>query len=138
MAGLGGLVKAGIEAITGPVATYFTRRAELKLERHKADIAVIQASADRAARAVSEGLAADAAWELESLRAHAGGWKDEFVLAVLSLPLILCFFPQTAPAVLRGFEVLERTPGYFKLLVVAIFGAIYGLRMWRRQQYDTE
>jgi hypothetical protein len=124
--------------ILAPVATYFTRRSEIALERHKADLAVIQASGERAARAVSEGLAADAAWELESLKAHTGGWKDEFVLAVLSLPLVLCFFPATAPAILAGFKVLDATPSYFKLLVVAVFGAIYGLRMWRRQQYDTE
>lgn len=118
-------------------ATFFTRRAEIKLERHKADLAVIVASGDRAARAVSEGLAADAAWELESLKAHSGGWKDEFVLAVLSAPLVLCFFPRTAPAVLEGFRVLETTPDYFKILVLSVFGAIYGLRMWRRQQSDT-
>lgn len=132
------ILKDVIAGLTGPVAGYLQRRQELRLERHKADLAVIQAAGERAARAVSEGLAADAAWELESLRAHSSGWKDEFVLLVLSSPLILCFFPSTAPAVLEGFRILDQTPGYFKLLVVAVFGAIYGLRMWRRQQYDTE
>lgn len=136
MAGLG-FIKAGLEALTGPVATYFTRRAELKSAEHLAKLAAVTASGERAAKAISEGLAADAAWELESLKAHAGSWKDDFVLLVLSTPLVLCFFPATAPAVLEGFRVLETTPSYFKLLVVSIFGAIYGLRMWRRQQSDT-
>lgn len=132
------VVKDIVAGLTGPVAGYFQRRAELRLERHKADIAVIQAAGERAAKAVSEGLAADAAWELESLRAHSSGWKDEFVLLVLSLPLIGCFIPKLAPHILTGFKILDETPSYFRLLVVAVFGAIYGLRMWRRQQYDTE
>jgi hypothetical protein len=49
-----------------------------------------------------------------------------------------CFIPSVAPHVLRGFEILDSTPSYFRLLVVVVFGAIYGVRMWRRQQYDTE
>lgn len=135
---LGKILGASAEALVTPVMGYLTRRAELKAARHAAELAAVVAAGERAAKQISEGRAADAAWELESLKAHSSGWKDEFVLLVLSLPLVLCFFPQTAPAVLRGFEVLDKTPGYFKLLVVAVFGAIYGIRMWRRQQYDTE
>jgi hypothetical protein len=125
-------------AIVGPVAGYLTRRAELKAAKHQAELAAVVAAGERAAKAISEGLAADAGWELESLRAHAGGWKDEFVLVVLALPLVGCFIPSVAPHVLRGFEILDSTPSYFRLLVVVVFGAIYGVRMWRRQQYDTE
>lgn len=132
------ILKDVISGLTGPVATYFTRRAELKAARHQAELAAVVASGERAAKAISEGLAADAGWELESLKAHAGGWKDEFVLLVLSTPLVLCFFPATAPAVLEGFRVLDTTPAYFRLLILVVFGAVYGVRMWRRQQYDTK
>jgi hypothetical protein len=132
------LLKLGLDAITGPVATYFTRRMELKEARHQAELALEKAKGERIAKAVSEGLSADATWELESLKAHTSGWKDEAVFIVLSLPLVGCFIPSMAPHVLRGFEILEKTPGYFRLLVLVVFGAIYGVRMWRRQQYDTE
>lgn len=135
---IGSIIRGGLEAITGPVATYFTRRMELRQARFEAELKAAQAAGDRTAKLISEGLAADASWELESLKAHAGGWKDEFVLLVLSLPLVGCFIPSMQPAVLAGFEILDKTPSYFRLLVVSIFGAIYGIRMWRRQQYDTD
>lgn len=135
---LGKILGASADVLVKPITDLLTRRAELKAAKHQAELAAVVASGERAARAISEGLAADAGWELESLKAHAGGWKDEAVLIVLSVPLILCFFPGTAPAVLEGFGVLDKTPDYFKLLVVVIYGAIYGVRMWRRSQYDTE
>lgn len=135
---LGKILGASADLLVAPVVGYLTRRAELKAARHQAELAAVVAAGERAARAISEGLAADAGWELESLKAHASGWKDEFVLIVLSLPLVGCFIPSVAPHVLKGFEILDKTPSYFRLLVVVIFGAIYGLRMWRRQQYDTE
>jgi hypothetical protein len=135
---LGKILGGAAGAIVGPVADYLKRRAELKAAKHQAELAATVAAGERAAKAISEGLAADAGWELESLRAHAGGWKDEFVLVVLALPLVGCFIPSVAPHVLRGFEILDSTPSYFRLLVVVVFGAIYGVRMWRRQQYDTE
>lgn len=131
------ILKDVIGGLAAPVLTYLTRRSEIKSAEHLAKLKAVEASGERASKAISEGLAADASWELESLRAHSGGWKDEFVLLVLSLPLVGCFIPSMQPAVLAGFEILDKTPSYFRLLVVAIFGAIYGIRMWRRQQYDT-
>lgn len=132
------ILKDVIGGLATPVLDYLKHRGDLKQARRQAELDAIKATGERQAKLLSEGLAADATWELESMKAHTGGWKDELVLLVLCIPLVLCFFPRTAPAVLEGFRVLDQTPGYFKLLVVAIFGAIYGLRMWRRQQYDSE
>jgi hypothetical protein len=132
------ILKDVIGGLAAPVLTYLTRRGELKAAKHQAELAAGVASGERASKAISEGLAADAGWELESLKAHSGGWKDEFVLLVLALPLVGCFIPATQQAVLEGFKILDQTPSYFRLLIVVIFGAIYGVRMWRRQQYDTE
>jgi hypothetical protein len=114
-----------------------TRRMEIKAQEHQNKIELLKAQGERAAKAVSEGLAADAAWELESLRAHAGGWKDEFVLIVLSIPLVLCFFPQGAPIVAAGFASLGSTPLWYQTALVSVFLATYGIRWYRRTQSDT-
>lgn len=74
---------------------------------------------------------ADAAWEEASIR--NSGWKDEFVLLVLSLPLVSVFVPTLAPWVLTGFEVLATTPEWYRWLVVMIYAATFGIRVWRRQ-----
>ena len=126
---LGKTVEAGV--------TYFTRRMELKAQAHQNKLALLAAQGVRAAQAVSEGLADDAAWELESLRAHAGGWKDEFVLIVLSIPLVMCFVPGWAPFVAAGFAAMANTPLWYQTAAVSVFLATYGIRWYRRQQSDT-
>lgn len=73
---------------------------------------------------------ADSAWETESIR--NAGWKDEFVLLVLSVPLVLVFVPPAAPYVLNGFAILETTPEWYRWLAVMIYAATYGIRVWRR------
>ena len=73
----------------------------------------------------------DNSWELEQIR--NSGWKDEFVLILLSIPLILCFHPETVMYVELGFAALDKTPDWYQWLILAVFAAIYGIRIWRRK-----
>lgn len=123
-------------AITGPIATYLTRRAELKAQAHQNDLDILKAQGDRQAALVSQGLAADAAWEQEFARQAATSWKDEFELLVLSVPLVMCFTPWDY-IVKRGFDAISQTPAWFQFLVVSIYLANYGIRYWRKTQSDT-
>jgi len=79
----------------------------------------------------SESEGRDADWELESIR--NSGWKDEWVLVLLSIPLIFVFIPWTQPTVLEGFAALETTPDWYRWLIMIIFTAIFGIRVWRRK-----
>jgi hypothetical protein len=78
-----------------------------------------------------QNINADAAWEQASIQ--NSGWKDEFVLLVLSIPLVAVFVPYTAPFVLQGFQILETTPEWYRWLAVMIYAATFGIRIWRRQ-----
>lgn len=131
------ILKTIVGGIVEPVADYFTRRQEIKAEDRQHERAIKAATVERQIELIKAGMHADATWELESLRAHASGWKDEFVLLLLSIPLVLVFFPATAPAVLEGFAILEQTPLWYRWLILLIFTAIYGIRIYRRQQSDT-
>ena len=73
----------------------------------------------------------DHAWELEQIR--NSGWKDEYVLLLLSIPLPLVFIPYTQDAVLEGFAILETTPDWYRWLMIMICAATYGIRVWRRK-----
>jgi hypothetical protein len=128
---LGNIVSGAV----GPVVTYFTRRAELKQARFEAELKAEQAKGERVAALLSQGLAADASWEMEQIK--NAGWKDEvgyllFVYAVMS-----CFIPALAPSTLEGFRILGTTPAWFQVAAVAVLLAPFGIRTWRRQQYDT-
>lgn len=128
-------------AITGPVATYFTRRAELKAQAHANDIALLEAQGSRQAALALQGLTADAAWEQEFARQAGQSWKDEFELIVLSAPLVMCFWNNSwidGPKIVKaGFDAISSTPSWFQFLVVSIYLANYGIRYWRKTQSDT-
>lgn len=124
---LGALLGAPAEA----VADYFKERqrlkSELKLKKLEGKVKIEQAKAEMEVRK----LEADNAWELAQIA--NSGWKDEWVLILLSIPLVLVFVPMTAPYILQGFAILSQTPEWYRWLIVAIFTAIYGIRVWRRK-----
>lgn len=99
----------------------------LALAKLESEVKAEQAWADWRVKNIDS----DAAWEQASIA--NSGWKDEFVLLVLSIPLVLVFLPITAPSVLAGFAILEQTPEWYRWLAVMIYAATYGIRVWRRQ-----
>jgi len=60
------------------------------------------------------------------------GWKDEWVLIILSIPMILAFIPYTVKYVEAGFIALDGTPLWYRTTVMTIYLATFGIRLWRR------
>ena len=101
-------------------------KAEIELEKLRGKAEYERAKSQRA----SESEGRDHEWELESLR--NSGWKDEWVLLVLSIPMILSFIPATVGYVVAGFGALESTPLWYRVTVASVYLATFGLRLWRR------
>jgi len=101
-------------------------KADIEMETLRGKAAWERAKTERA----SESEGRDHEWELESIR--NSGWKDEYVLIVMSLPMILSFIPFTQPFVVSGFEALNGTPLWYRTIVASIYLATFGLRLWRR------
>jgi len=100
---------------------------ELKMETLRGKIAYEEAKTRRA----SESEGRDHAWELESIR--NSGWKDEMVIIVLSIPMVLVFIPGLEQYITAGFASLQTTPDWYRWLVVMIYAATFGIRIWRRK-----
>jgi hypothetical protein len=117
--------------IVGDVTGFLAKRQEL---RNTLELAKLQGAIDvekaKAAYKAAD-LQYDNDWELEQIK--NSGWKDEYVLMLLSIPLALCFVPFTAPWVLAGFGILAQCPDWYRWLILVIFGAVYGIRIYRRQ-----
>jgi hypothetical protein len=130
-----------ITPIVKPIGDYFTRRSELKSQEHQQDAAIKQAINERQCDLIKQGLAADAAWEMEFARQAASSWKDEYELLIMSVPLVLCFISTPAldgaSIVKHGFDAIATTPAWFQFVFVSIFLANYGIRYWRKTQSDT-
>ena len=65
-------------------------------------------------------------WELAQV--DQGGWKDEWLTLLISIPLIASFVPGMEGWVSRGFEVLSETPEWYRHLVGVVFAAAFGVR----------
>jgi hypothetical protein len=92
------------------VAGYYRDKQKLKhdleMERMRGKVEWEKALTRRA----SESEGRDHEWELESIR--NSGWKDEWVLVVLTIPMVLVFFPITQPYIAIGFDHLQSTPDW--------------------------
>lgn len=118
--GLGGKVIDAISARGERKHVEKVRELEIEQARHQTKLEIAM-----------RGQEMDNSWELEQIR--NSGWKDEFVLLIISIPLILSFIPGTVDYVEAGFAALEKTPQWYQWLILAVFAAIYGIRIWRRK-----
>lgn len=130
-----GALASMLGGLVSPIATFFTRRAELAAQSHQLQMKIQDAMAQRQVQSISEGRADDAAWELQSLR--NAGWRGSFELIVITIPMVMCFIPGLVQYVQAGFKALQETPPWFQWLLITIYAANYGIRMWRRSQSDT-
>ena len=120
LGGLGGKVVDAVSARGERKHEEKVKKLEIEAERHKTKLEMAM-----------KGQQMDNSWELEQIR--NSGWKDEFVLLILSIPLILSFIPGTVSYVEDGFRALSQTPDWYQWLILAVFAAIYGIRIWRRK-----
>ena len=116
----------------GQVLEYKTKKRqlaqEIEIEKLRGKAAVEKAKTSR----IENGEALDHEWETLSI--NNSGYKDEWVMLLVSIPMIMSFDPEAHPYVVDGFTALEATPDWYKFLIVTIFTAVYGIRVWRRKQ----
>lgn len=98
---------------------------ELKLEKLKGQIADKQATTKLADKRAEE----THSWGMAHIA--NSGWKDEFVLLVVSVPVILGFIPGGAMYATAGFAALDKMPVWYQVLLVTVYLAIYGVRAYQ-------
>jgi|GEM_PF-1727073 len=121
------IVGAFLGAPAEQLAEYFKEKqrlkSEFKLEKLRGRIADQKARNGQAENRAAE----NHTWEMAHL-ANMGGYKDEFVLGVVSTPVIMGFIPGMSGYALAGFAVLDKMPVWYQVLLVTIYLAIYGIR----------
>jgi len=99
-------------------------------ERKKAalesELAIEQAKTSATIKRLEVGQTADIAWEHLSI--DHSGWKDEYLLILFSIPLIMCFVPGWDKYVVLGFQALDGTPDWYQWAIGIMVGSAYGYR----------
>ncbi|MDB2618456.1 hypothetical protein N9X96_00205 [bacterium] len=125
------LVSSLLGSLGGKVVEAYDSRSQRKHDEKLKKIELDELKHKTKMEMVQRGQEIDNSWELEQIK--NSGWKDEFVLLLLSIPLVMSFIPQMQPYVVDGFAALSTTPDWYQWLILSVFAAIYGIRIWRRK-----
>lgn len=75
-----------------------------------------------------QGQKIEANWDANAQNNMKYTWKDEWFVILFSIPLIAAFIPSLQDDILKGFEVLSKTPDWYMWLLIGIVTATFGLR----------
>jgi hypothetical protein len=81
---------------------------------------------------VREGRIAEVEWNTKAKA--TSGWIDDYLTIVLSLPLILSFFPDLVPHIEAGFQALDSTPVWYRAAIAVMISAGFGYKKYADTQ----
>jgi hypothetical protein len=120
-----------IGAIVGPIVSAIGSIAGSWLETRKVKAeGAIAIAKSRIDFKVAQ-YTARAQMDVEAMKGMAFSWKDEYLLLLFSIPLILCFIPVSVPWVTAGFAVLHTLPLWYQWAITGMVAATFGLRTWK-------
>jgi len=110
--------------ISEPIKTWQQKkRAELN-----SDLRVTEAVTNAKIKRLEIGQEADISWE--NLSIQNSGWKDEFLLLVFSVPLVMCFVPGCVGYVEAGFIALQETPAWYQTAISVMVASSFGVKKY--------
>ena len=115
-------------ALIGPIADLAGTWMAGKVEEKKAQSATKVAKAQAEAVVMQKKATGEIDWDLEMARASSSSWKDEWLVILFSIPLILAFIPGMEGVVQNGFEQLNKMPEWYQYSLGVIVAASFGVR----------
>ena len=117
-----------IQALIGPIASLAGTWLEGKVEKTKAETGAKVARAKAEAIIMEKKATGELDWDLEMARGSQSSWKDEWLVILFSVPLILSFIPGMEGVVANGFEQLDKMPEWYQYSLGVIVAASFGVR----------
>ena len=115
-------------ALIGPIANIAGSWMDGKVEQTKAKAATNVAKAKAEAVIMEKKATGEIDWDLEMAKGSHNSWKDEWLVVLFSIPLILAFIPGMEGIVQNGFEQLEKMPEWYQYSLGVIVAASFGVR----------
>lgn len=83
-------------------------------------------------KVISAQIESDTTIDRINTETMATSWKDEFLLLVFFIPVIMCFIPTMDVYVKAGFAALAETPMWYQVIVLVMSLTVYGHRKLAR------
>ena len=117
-----------LTALIGPIAELAGTWLKGSVETSKAKTEAKVAHAKAEATVMQKKATGEIDWDLKMADASAASWKDEWLVILFSIPLILAFIPGMEEIVSRGFQQLEQMPEWYQYSLGVIVAASFGVR----------
>ena len=115
-------------ALIGPIANIAGSWIDGKVEQTKAKAATKVAQAKAEAVIMEKKATGEIDWDLEMAKGSHSSGKDEWLVILFSIPLILAFIPGMEGVVKNGFEQLNKMPEWYQYSLGVIVAASFGVR----------
>ena len=115
-------------ALIGPLANIAGSWIDGKVEQTKANAKTKVAKAVAEAAIMEKKASGEIDWDIEMARASSSSFKDEWLVILFSIPLILAFIPGMEGIVANGFQQLEQMPQWYQYSLGVIVAASFGVR----------
>ena len=115
-------------ALIAPIANIAGSWIDGKVEQTKAKATANVARAKAEATIMEKKATGEIDWDIEMARSSASSWKDEWLVILFSIPLILAFIPGMEGVVKNGFEQLNKMPEWYQYSLGVIVAASFGVR----------
>jgi hypothetical protein len=118
------LIGAAVGGLIDIFKTKAERKSRIEEAKTTATINRIQSGDEQAAN-------------LDAISLQGRGWKDEYLLLLTTLPIVLAFIPDLAPYVKQGFDVLKASvPDYYWYALGMIYIDTFGFRRMLRVAFE--
>ena len=117
-----------LAALIGPISQLAGTWLEGKVEKTKAETGAKVAKAKAEAVIMEKKATGEIDWDLEAIKGSQNSWKDEWLVILFSIPLILAFIPGMEEVVGNGFAQLETMPEWYQYSLGVIVAASFGVR----------
>ena len=117
-----------LNLLIGPISQLAGTWLEGKVEKTKAETGAKVARAKAEATIMEKKATGELDWDLEMAKGSQSSWKDEWLVILFSVPLILAFIPGMEDVVKHGFEQLQDMPEWYQYSLGVIVAASFGIR----------
>jgi len=117
-----------LNLLVGPISQLAGTWLEGKVEKTKAEAGAKVAKAKAEAVIMEKKATGEIDWDVTMAEASKHSWKDEWLVILFSVPLVLAFIPGMEGIVQRGFEQLDKMPDWYQYSLGVIVAASFGMR----------
>jgi hypothetical protein len=126
---------AGFNALVGWGKNYTENKQKLKQIKQQSTMKIAELNAEAAMLTAQSGVELakkgqqiQADYDKRAQQSMRTSWKDEYLLVLGLMPVIMCFIPGFQEIAKQGFQIINELPYWYRILIWGMYASVFGLR----------